>query len=135
MRPIGSRAETLAPRRERQPAPPVVCWGRMAEQAFASDGRHRAALPLHDSGATVSPTAALACACEEEEQRRRDQVPDAPNADEAGAGADARLLGLSYQIVDCGSPVRPANLCRIGTIPAVGSVVVTGGRDAPAAVP
>ena len=54
-------------------------------------------------------------ALEEEEQRRRNQVPDAPNADEAGAGADERLLRLSYQIVDCGSPVRPANLCRIGT--------------------
>ena len=29
MRPLGSSAETLASRRERQPAPPAVCWGRM----------------------------------------------------------------------------------------------------------
>ena len=87
MRPLGSSAETLASRREGQPAPPAVCWGRMAEQAFASDGRHRAALPLPDSGATVSPTAALACACEEKQSPARERQQDCRSA--ANAGADA----------------------------------------------
>ena len=93
MRPLGSSADALASRRERQPAPPAVCWGQMAEQAFASDGRHRAALPLPDSGATASSTAALACACGKKHASARLERRDARFATRAAAGAAGRLLG------------------------------------------